>query len=150
MNNLVLPAALFTGEPVEREVEYPNGKKVRFLLLPITGDLDAKYTKLRGLDRQELKFRPTQAEDGSPSSVVFEPIGRTFSNEKELDAAKWLAERVIRGWSGLMLDDGSELAFTKENLLKLITIPSFTQPAIKEAYALGQIVEEIEEGNSGT
>ena len=157
MTDFVLPASLFSDEPVERDVVYnpeevANGEEpmvVTYFLMPVTGDIDAEYTKRRGHNEQHLRFRPSQGDEGKPS-IEFEPMDRVFSNERELAALKWIAGKVIKGWRPFTLTDGQVIEYTEHNLEKLSNAPQYIRPAVDEAYKINEIKTEVEEKNSET
>jgi hypothetical protein len=141
---------LAAGDAIdETEFEIPELVEPRgayFDLMPVTGDLDADYTKRRGQDRHQLRLRPkSKGEDGP--NVKFEAMEISISNEQEIKALQWLAQRVVKGWSGIRLDDGSELEFSVGNLEKLASLPPIIKPIIAKAYELGRIRDTFAEGN---
>lgn len=160
MGDLILSAALFTGEPVEEFIVLneeevaaqgvaPSG--AYFKILPVDGDLDVEYTKKRGMDEQEIRFRPKKAEtDGTGANVEFEPMSRTFSNQREIAANKWLCDKIVKGWRAITLDNGTELPFSGHNLAVLASIPRYARPIIKRAYELNELKVALSEGNSAT
>ena len=174
----VLPASLFSGEPVVRdvvfnqaaideaeakrdelaakgktsaidEVEIPEPKTVKFLLLPVTGTIDAEYTKRRGHNESHLRFRPQDGGTGR-SQIEFEPIEKIFSNERELSAIKWIAKQVIKGWHAFRNTDGELVEFNELNLERLSEYPQYIRPAVDEAYRIADLKSEVEEKNSET
>jgi hypothetical protein len=160
MGDLILSAAMFTGEASEKfvllnrdeveataESENPVEKTgAYFMLVPVDGKIDAEYTKLRGQDTHTMKIRPkADGEDGP--SVRFDAMEVSFSNERELKALLWLAKKVVKGWRGVMLDNGSELEFSEHNLEKLASYPPIMKPVIEEAYNLGRLSAALKEGN---
>ncbi|HPA83018.1 MAG TPA: hypothetical protein PLS95_19525 [Thermoanaerobaculales bacterium] len=157
MGDLILCAGLFTGEPVEEYVvlnqEEVDGQSAKpqgayFLVLPVTGDEDAEFQKRRGQDVRKIRYRTKRSDDepGTPS-IEFEPMEAEFSNEREIAALKWLAVKKVRGWRGIMLDNGQELAFSEKNLEKLASIPRLIRPVISRCYELTRLKEGLEEGN---
>ena len=177
----VLPASLFSGDPVERDVvfnqdaideaeakrdelaasedpdaileaadlEIPEPQIVRFLLLPVTGSIDAEYTKKRGHNETHLRFRPQEGATGR-TSTEFEPIDRIFSNERELAALKWIAKKVIQGWTSFRNTDGALVEFSELNLERLSEYPFYIRPVVAEAYKIAELKSEVESGNSET
>ncbi|RLE25612.1 MAG: hypothetical protein DRJ50_02580 [Actinobacteria bacterium] len=175
----VLPAALFSDEPVEREVvmnraeidaaeaerdalaaegktsaasevEIPEPKPIWFLLLPVTATIDAEYTKNRGHNESKLSFRPNQGQKHGKAEVEFEPIDRVFSNDKELSATKKLAKKVIKGWRRFRNTNGEWVEFSEHNLERLSEYPQYIRPALDEAYKIADLKSEVESGNSET
>jgi hypothetical protein len=147
-SELVLPAELFSDEPVERVVEYPNGYQLKVLLMPIKAEWDVEYQKRKGHDLQTLKFKPRKDEDGAGASFEFEPIERIFSNEREVAANQWLAGKVVRGFpDGLKLSDGKRLEDPMKHLKELAAIPWLIHPILRAAFDLVMVKTEIEEGN---
>lgn len=157
---LVLPRGLFTGEAVEEFVVFnkdeveataESEKPVKprgawFKLQLVTGDLDAEYTKKRGQDTHSMTLRPMSA--GGKSRVHFDGMEVSFSNERELAAMSWLFKKVCVGWRGISLDDSTELAYSEENRDKMSKVPQFVKPILDAAYALGNIKDQVLEGNS--
>ena len=157
MTDFVLPASLFSDDPVERDVVY-NPEEVEagaepmvvtFLLMPVTGDIDAEYTKQRGHNEQHLSFLPGRGEEGK-ALIEFQPMDRVFSNDRELAALKWIAKKVIKGWKPFTLTDGQTIEYSEHNLEKLSNAPQWVRPAVNEAYKINEIKTEVEEKNSET
>jgi hypothetical protein len=155
MSGLIVSSALFSGEPVWTEVEFAEGQTAEILLCAVDGDMDAEYTRQRGLDEQtvSIRMRPRTEEDENLGAgefrprVEFEPVSRTLSNSKELKAAKWLVQKIVKGWRGIKMEDGSELEFSGSNLAKLAAQPSFWKPVIEKGYDLLTVKKTAAEGN---
>jgi hypothetical protein len=175
----VLPAALFSDEPVWRDVvfnqdaidaaeaerddllaevtnasaadavEIPEPQIVPFLLLPVTSEMDAEYTRLRGHNESHLRFRPQEGAPGK-SKIEFEPIDRVFSNDRELKAITWIAKKVIKGWHPFRNTDGALVEFSELNLKRLCGYSQYIRPPVAEAYKIADIKSEVEEKNSET
>lgn len=141
---LILSAALFKGEPVREFFEHLGRDGGHVTFVPVDGELDAEYTKRRGLDTRSFRY-VADPEDNRRSHVEVDAI--EISNERQVRAFIWLAEKIVKGWDGLRLDDGSELEFSPVNLKKLASIPVFIQPIIERAYALNAQRVEAEEKN---
>ena len=160
MGELILSAGMFTGEATEKfvvlnqdevdataESENPVTKTgAYFMLVPVDGKLDAEYTKLRGQDTHTMKVRPKEAGEEGPN-VRFDAMEVSFSNEREIKATVFLAKKVVKGWRGIKLDDGTSLEFSEHNLEKLAHYTPIIMPVIEEAYRLGQLAEALKEGN---
>jgi hypothetical protein len=132
------------GDEELPELVEPQG--AYFDLMPVTGDLDADYVKRRGQDRHNLKLRPKEKGEDGPN-VRFEAMEISISNEQEIAALQWLAKKVVKGWSGIKLDDGTDLEFSSNNLEKLASLPLVIRPVIQKAYELGQIRDTFSAGN---
>jgi hypothetical protein len=173
MSEMILSSGLFTGEPVEtfvcfNENEVAMNKALReawksdpqgaeepeevepqgayFNLLPVDGFTDAEYTKKRGQDKHSMKIAPRGKGETGPA-VRFETMEISFSNEQEIRAMVWLAEKVVKGWRGIRLETGEELEFSPVNLTKLASVPSVIRPIIASAYELGNLRKTLSEGN---
>jgi hypothetical protein len=147
-SELILPAALFSDEPVEREIEYPNGYRLKVLLMPVKAEWDVEYQKKKGHDLQTLRFKPRAGEDGEKAGFEFEPIERVFSNEREVAANQWLAGKVIRGFpDGVKLSNGQMLEDPMKHVKELAAIPWLIHPILRDAYDMASVRSEIEEGN---
>jgi hypothetical protein len=144
----VLREKIELGEEVgdEELPELVEPRGAYFLLKPITADLDADYTKRRGQDIHQLKLRPKQKGESGPN-VRFEAMDVNISNEQEIKAVQWLADKVVKGWDGIKLDDGKSLDFSKNNLSKLASVMEVIKPVIAKAYELGRIRDRFAEGN---
>lgn len=157
MTEFVLPASMFSGEPVEREVIYnpkevaAGGEKMSifFLLVPVTAAMDAEYTSDRGHNDSVFRFRPRKNES-QENDVEFEPMERVVHNDREIKAIKRLAKKVIKGWRPFKLSDGTTIAFSEHNLEKLSEFLDYIRPPIEEAYRIAGIKKDVEEGNSET
>lgn len=146
MSELILPAEFFATEPIKRTIKYPGNFELDVLLMPVTGDIDSEYQKLKGHDQQTLRFKPGENSEGP--RFEFEPIERVFSNEREIKANKWLAKKIIKGFpNGFKAKDGREVECTEKNLESLACLAWFIQPIFREAYSLMNLKTEIEEGN---
>lgn len=167
MSDVILSASLFNNQPTEETITFnadavaayeraraesvaarePEPAPVQavsavFSLLPVSGDWDAEYTKLRGQDVRTIRFR----QDAGGKAQV-EPLEFELSNQRELAALRWLAKRVVCGWRGIKLDDGSELPYSELNVEKLAAIPQVIRPVIARAYQLAAVRDAAEAGN---
>jgi hypothetical protein len=165
----VLPASLFSGEPVERdvvlnqtsideatakqakdaEVHIPEPQIITFLLLPVTSALDVKYTKERGHNENRFRFTPKRGEAGE-NETKFEPMERIVSNERELKALTMIAKEVIKGWLTFKNSEGQDVVFSEHNLERLCGYSYLIEPAVREAYEIASIKDGAESGNSET
>ena len=165
MGELILSAGFFTGDATEKfvcfnQTEVDAAKHegedavepigAYFDLMPVDGKLDAEYTKLRGQDVKTMRIRPRASSDDEGPNVEFEPMEMSFSNEREIKAMMWLAKKVIKGWRGVKLDNGTELPFSEKNLETLSSIPQFIKPILEAAYELGKLQDQLIEGNFET
>ena len=91
--SIIINAALFGDGPVRTPVDL-DGVSVFFELLPVTAEISTEYNKRRGQDVKEFVMRAPEEGEGPK----LEPMRWTVSNEQELSARRWLAEKVVKGW----------------------------------------------------
>lgn len=181
MSEFILEAALFSDEPVERDVvlnqtnideithrrgkllasddkfdqetgealSIPEPQTITFLLLPVTSTIDVEYTKMRGHNDNRFQFTPRKGKGGE-NETKFEPMERVVRNDQELKAITWVAKKLIMGWRTFKNSKGQDVVFNGKNLDRLCGYSHLIEPAVREAYAIAEIKDEVESGNSET
>jgi len=142
--SIIINAALFGDGPVRTPVDL-DGATVFFDLLPVTAEISTEYNKRRGQDVKEFVMRAPEEGEGPK----LEPMRWTVSNEQELSARRWLAEKVVKGWDEgvLVTTDGQALDFDQKTLRMIAAVPAIIDPVFRAAERLGEIKVAAEEGN---
>jgi hypothetical protein len=180
MSEFILPASLFSGEPVERDVvlnqvaidaaeaerdelleECPNDilaadaieipePKTITFLLLPVPSAIDVEYKKKCGHNVQRLLFTPKKGKSGKPETDIEPIERIISNDQELKAITWIAKKVIKGWRTFKNSEGQDVVFSEHNLEKLCEYSQLIEPAVREAYEIASIKDEAEAGNSET